>query len=108
MARSGDQFREAILDLLQELRWDSPTILEDYLRNHLTREGALVYGLEHCVFAANFPRWLANITGNTQTGVVGVLLILSVLVPNLIQSLRERWQRRALSEAATTPLKETS
>ncbi len=64
MARSGDQFREAVLDLLQELRWDSPTILEDYLRNHLTREGALVYGLEHCVFAANFPRWLANITGN--------------------------------------------
>ncbi|MDX1483029.1 MAG: iron-containing redox enzyme family protein [Alphaproteobacteria bacterium] len=64
MTRTSEQFREAILDLLQEMRWDTPTILEDFLRNHLTREGALVYGLEHCVFAANFPRWLANITGN--------------------------------------------
>ena len=30
----------------------------------MTREGARVYALEHCVFAANFPRWLTNITGN--------------------------------------------
>jgi len=36
---------------------------------------------------------LANITGNTQTGVVGLLLILSVLVPNLTQMVRERFQR---------------
>lgn len=36
---------------------------------------------------------LANITGNTQTGVIGALLILSVLVPNLVsqaRSLRSR------------------
>jgi rhamnose transport system permease protein len=32
---------------------------------------------------------LANITGNTQTGVIGALLILSVLVPNLIIWLRD-------------------
>jgi rhamnose transport system permease protein len=31
---------------------------------------------------------LANITGNTQTGVIGALLILSVLVPNLLGSVR--------------------
>ena len=37
---------------------------------------------------------LANITGNTQTGVVGILLILSVLIPNLAQTIRERWLRR--------------
>ncbi len=36
---------------------------------------------------------LANITGNTQTGVIGVLLILSVLVPNLAQALQERLKR---------------
>ena len=64
MTRSSEEFREAILDLLQEMRWDTPTFLEEFQRNHVTREGALVYGLEHCVFAANFPRWLANITGN--------------------------------------------
>jgi rhamnose transport system permease protein len=31
---------------------------------------------------------LANITGHIQTGVIGVLLILSVLIPNLWQSIR--------------------
>lgn len=39
---------------------------------------------------------LANITGNTQTGVIGALLILSVLVPNLIgmaRGLRARARR---------------
>jgi rhamnose transport system permease protein len=33
---------------------------------------------------------LANITGHIQTGVIGILLIASVLVPNLVQSLRPR------------------
>jgi pyrroloquinoline quinone (PQQ) biosynthesis protein C len=64
MTRTPDQFQEAILDLLQQFRWGTPTLLEQYNRNHLSREGARVYALEHCVFAANFPRWLANITGN--------------------------------------------
>jgi pyrroloquinoline quinone (PQQ) biosynthesis protein C len=64
MKRSPDQFQEAILDLLQELRWDTPTYLETYNREHLTREGGRVYALEHCVFAANFPRWLLNVAGN--------------------------------------------
>ena len=36
---------------------------------------------------------LANVTGNTQTGVVGVLLILSVLVPNLVGAARSRFGR---------------
>ncbi|CAN5719466.1 ABC transporter permease [soil metagenome] len=37
---------------------------------------------------------LVNITGNTQTGVIGLLLILSVLLPNWAQDLRSRWGRR--------------
>jgi rhamnose transport system permease protein len=36
---------------------------------------------------------LANVTGNTQTGVVGVLLILSVLIPNLLGVARSRLHR---------------
>ncbi|MCB0013448.1 MAG: hypothetical protein KDE34_16160, partial [Anaerolineales bacterium] len=36
---------------------------------------------------------LANVTGNTQTGVIGALLILSVLLPNLSQELQRRWER---------------
>lgn len=36
---------------------------------------------------------LANVTGNTQTGVIGVLLILSVLIPNLVGAARSRFTR---------------
>jgi rhamnose transport system permease protein len=39
---------------------------------------------------------LANLSGHIQTGVVGVLLILSVLVPNMGQSVRDWWRRRRL------------
>ena len=37
---------------------------------------------------------LANITGNTQTSVIGALLILSVLVPNMTQLLNNKWKGR--------------
>jgi len=37
---------------------------------------------------------LANITGNTQTSVIGALLILSVLVPNMAQVLQSSWKGR--------------
>lgn len=49
---------------------------------------------------------LANITGNTQTGVVGILLILSVLVPNLAQMVQERLNRRRT--AVNVALKESA
>jgi rhamnose transport system permease protein len=37
---------------------------------------------------------LLNISGNTQTGVIGLLLILSVLVPNAVREARAIWRRR--------------
>lgn len=37
---------------------------------------------------------LTNVNGNTQTSVVGLLLILSVLIPNVAQSARVWWGRR--------------
>jgi rhamnose transport system permease protein len=37
---------------------------------------------------------IAGVTGNTQTGIIGLLLILSVLVPNLVERVRERLRRR--------------
>lgn len=40
---------------------------------------------------------LANMTGNTQAGVTGALLILSVLVPNLVATGRSRLRRRRAS-----------
>jgi rhamnose transport system permease protein len=46
---------------------------------------------------------LANMSGHMQTGVVGVLLILSVLVPNVFTSLRGYLnRRRAAQEVSTT------
>ena len=44
---------------------------------------------------------LANITGHVQTGVIGVLLILSVLVPNMTQTMRRYLNRRRLAEASS-------
>jgi rhamnose transport system permease protein len=38
---------------------------------------------------------LANVESNTQTGVVGVILIASVLARNAIDALRRRWDRSA-------------
>lgn len=43
---------------------------------------------------------LANITGHVQTGVIGILLILSVLIPNMTQSIRAYLNRRRLAEAS--------
>jgi rhamnose transport system permease protein len=37
---------------------------------------------------------LLNITGEIQTGVIGVLLVLSVLGPNVARAFREAWGRR--------------
>ncbi len=37
---------------------------------------------------------LANITGNTQVGVIGLLLMLSVLVPRVAQAIRNFFRRR--------------
>jgi hypothetical protein len=39
---------------------------------------------------------LLSITGNTQSTVIGVLLILSVLIPNLAQTLQARWSHYQL------------
>ncbi|HFC11670.1 MAG TPA: ABC transporter permease [Anaerolineae bacterium] len=44
---------------------------------------------------------LANISGNTQTGVVGLLLILSVLIPNWLQHIRSRLDKRSLDGVKT-------
>ncbi len=40
---------------------------------------------------------LANITGHVQTGVVGVLLILSVFIPNMVGKARDILNRRRMS-----------
>jgi rhamnose transport system permease protein len=44
---------------------------------------------------------LQSVPGHTQTGVIGLLLILSVLVPNLLARYQEAARRRALARAAS-------
>jgi rhamnose transport system permease protein len=46
---------------------------------------------------------IAGVTGNTQTGIVGLLLILSVLVPNLSERVRERLRRRQTDPSVRAP-----
>ena len=41
---------------------------------------------------------LLSITGNTQSTVIGVLLILSVLIPNLAQDAQSIWSRRLIAQ----------
>ena len=45
---------------------------------------------------------LANMTGHIQTGVVGILLILSVLIPNLAGAIRSRVNRQRMSHVRET------
>lgn len=40
---------------------------------------------------------LLSITGNTQSTVIGILLILSVLIPNAAQDIQAVWQRRRIA-----------
>lgn len=47
---------------------------------------------------------LANLPGNTQTSVIGVLLILSVLIPNWAQTIQNYWRRRSAGDKK--PLKQ--
>jgi rhamnose transport system permease protein len=46
---------------------------------------------------------LATMPGHTQTGIVGLLLIGSVLIPNLVSRMQERRRRRAAEQAPTPP-----
>jgi rhamnose transport system permease protein len=43
---------------------------------------------------------LAGVNGNTQTGLVGLLLILSVLLPNIAGNIQDRRRRRNAARAA--------
>ena len=46
---------------------------------------------------------IAGVTGNTQTGIIGLLLILSVLLPNLMVRFQERWRRSGPDPGVSTP-----
>lgn len=47
---------------------------------------------------------LLNISGNAQTGVIGALLILSVLVPNIATRVQEELRRRRIAKTPAAPM----
>ena len=51
---------------------------------------------------------LNNVPGHTQTGVVGLLLILSVLLPNMIESYQGWARRRSLATRRPAPARGTA
>jgi pyrroloquinoline-quinone synthase len=64
MATSEAAFREQVLEVVGEHYWARPPAIFEFLEQHLTREGARIWALEHCVFAAHFPRWFGSIVSN--------------------------------------------
>jgi rhamnose transport system permease protein len=51
---------------------------------------------------------IGGITGNTQTGVIGLLLILSVLIPNLVSRAQGRFRRTPTDPQFQAPRAETT
>ncbi len=51
---------------------------------------------------------IGGITGNTQTGVIGLLLILSVLIPNMVSRAQGRFRRTPTDSQFQTPRAETT
>ena len=75
-------------------------------RQHLRRDAARCSGVILSILLVLNLRnglGLADVTGNTQTGVIGVLLILSVLIPNLVGAARSRFARRGDRRPCTSP-----
>jgi rhamnose transport system permease protein len=59
-----------------------------------------IYGVILSIFIVLYLRngmSLSNITGHVQTGVIGGLLILSVLIPNLQKMIQEFWSQHRRS-----------
>jgi pyrroloquinoline quinone (PQQ) biosynthesis protein C len=58
------EFEQSMARVIWERRWKSHTLFETFLLRHMSRPGAAVFALEHCVFAEHFPRWFGTIIGN--------------------------------------------
>ena len=64
MLATSEACEEEMARVIYQNRWETPNTWEVYLRDHLSREGAAVFALEHTVFANHFPRWFGYIIGN--------------------------------------------
>jgi pyrroloquinoline quinone (PQQ) biosynthesis protein C len=73
---SAGEFEERFYKTAGFYRWENQTAMIQYARGpNPTRHGMQAYALEHCVFAANFPRWFGNIVANCPNLAVRQYLI---------------------------------
>src|ERR1700677_3854233 len=64
MIRDSDAYKEYIRTMVGETYWAVPPALYLFQREYMSREGALLFALEHCQFTDRFPRWFGNIVAN--------------------------------------------
>ena len=61
---SREVFEQQMAQTIWDNRWKTHTAYETFIKDHMCREGAKVYALEHSVFADHFPRWFGSIVAN--------------------------------------------
>lgn len=59
-----EKFEIRMAETIWQHRWAKESAYELFTKHHMCRSGALVYALEHCVFAAHFPRWFGSVVAN--------------------------------------------
>jgi pyrroloquinoline quinone (PQQ) biosynthesis protein C len=64
MKRDIEAYKESIRTMVGETYWAAPPALYLFQREYMSREGALLFALEHCQFTDRFPRWFGNIVAN--------------------------------------------
>jgi pyrroloquinoline quinone (PQQ) biosynthesis protein C len=64
MIRDSDAYKEHIRSMVGEIYWESPPAMYLFQREYMSRDGALLFALEHCQFTDKFPRWFGNIIAN--------------------------------------------
>ena len=64
MKREIEDYKESLRQMVGEIYWESPPAMYLFQREYMSRDGALLFALEHCQFTDLFPRWFGNIIGN--------------------------------------------
>jgi hypothetical protein len=64
MKRDHEAYKESIRALVGEIYWETPPAMYLFQREYMSRDGALLFALEHCQFTDKFPRWFGNIIAN--------------------------------------------
>lgn len=80
MKRDTEAYKEYIRTIVGEIYWASPPANILFQREYMSRDGALIFALEHCQFTDQFPRWFGNIIGNCPVLEVRAYMIENMFV----------------------------